>query len=394
MHTRARAAGHLWRRLVTGSFDLDELDQMFFAECDDFLRSAELVLELDDDTVAGPEGLEVLRRSAHSIKGGSLTLGFTGLGALATALDHYLECVQDGANGPSWTLLREAFAAVGVNLAALRDGAAKTFGGPADLLMRLESSLAVGTPTAKRIVFRLSATGAAAPVLFDDMLDDLGKQAEVTVVQAPWGVANRECRIETRSPLADRALFEIIERVAEPGSVSIDEGPCLPAVTPGASTKDEVESLPSAPRMAVCVAFSLASMKFAADAPGIEEIRTGDAVHPPLAGSAFVCGTIEIDGVFVPVIDLQQCLKLGRGKVRASSMQLVSRLAGEAVAVLVDDVEEVLTVAPDAIRPLAGVISHEVPSGVRGQLSQNGKAMWVIDLPRLLEACIGGADAH
>nr|WP_246261783.1 chemotaxis protein CheW [Azoarcus taiwanensis] len=361
---------------------------MFFAECDDFLRSAELVLELDDDTVAGPEGLEVLRRSAHSIKGGSLTLGFSGLGALATALDHYLACVQDGANGPSWTLLREAFAAVRVNLAGLRDGAAKTFGGPADLLMRLESSLAVGAPTAKSIVFRLSATGAAAPVLFDDMV------AEVAVLQAPWSVANRECRIEVRSPLADRALLEIIERVAEPGSVSIDEGLCLPAVTPGASAKDEGESLPSAPRMAVCVAFSLASMKFAADAPGIEEIRTGDAVHPPLAGSAFVCGTIEIDGVFVPVIDLQQCLKLGRGKVRASSMQLVSRLAGEAVAVLVDDVEEVLTVAPDAIRPLAGVISHEVPSGVRGQLSQNGKAMWVIDLPRLLEACIGGADAH
>ncbi|MDV7392218.1 chemotaxis protein CheW, partial [Arthrospira platensis SPKY1] len=184
----------------------------------------------------------------------------------------------------------------------------------------------------------------------------------------PWDGPGRVCQLECCSASAERALIEVIERVAEPGSVSFEPSPaqdewqdaCVPMSGGGWDAEIRL------PSPAACVAFFLGSRRFAADAPGVEEIRFGDPIHPAPGGSALVCGTIEIDGDFVPVIDLQQCLGLGSGRVRKSSMQLISRLAGETVAVLVDDVEDIITIGPEAIQPVAGVLARDLPRGVRG----------------------------
>jgi chemotaxis signal transduction protein/HPt (histidine-containing phosphotransfer) domain-containing protein len=379
---------------VSGGFDFDGLDQVFFAECEDYLRSAESVLRMENPASAGVDGLDDLRRCAHSIKGVSLTLGFTGLGALAAALDHCLAAMREEGELSDWSLLREGFTALRGNLAGLRDGAAKSLGGPPDLLRRLDLSRAVDVAPPRRITFRLSATGAATPVLFDDMLADLKRIAEVTVLQSPWDSPSRECQVESRPMSADhRALVEIIERVAEPGSVRIDDGGGRTVSSCGLIGEEALASPPLS-RTTACVAFSLGARKFAADAPGVEEVRIGDTVHAAVAAPAWVCGTIERDGVFVPVIDLQQCLKLGSGRFRPSSMQLISRVAGETVAVLVDEVEDVLSVEPSAIQPFSRLIAGEQPGGMLGVLKRNGEALWVLDLPRVLEACIEADDAH
>lgn len=379
---------------MSGAFDFDGLDQVFFAECDDYLRSAESVLQMENPASAGPEGFDVLRRCAHSIKGASLTLGFTGLGALAAALDDCLAAMREEGGLSDWALLSEGFAALRGNLAGLRDGAAKSLGGPPDLLRRLDSSQAVDVSPLRTITFRLSATGAATPVLFDDMLADLKRIAEVTVLQAPWDVPSRECQVESRSMSADHlTLIGIIERVAEPGSVRIDDGGGRTVSTCERIGEEALASPPVCRTMA-CVAFSLGARKFAAVAPGVEEVRIGDAVHAAVAAPAWVCGTIERDGVFVPVIDLQRCLKLGSNGLRSSSMQLISRVAGETVAVLVDDVEDVLSVEPSAIQPFSRLIVGDQPGGMLGVLKRNGGALWVLDLPRVLEACIEAGDAH
>lgn len=385
---------------MSEGLDRDELDRMFFAECEDFLHSAESVLGLEGPDAAGDEGLDVLGRCAHSLKGASLTLGFTGLGALASALDRCLAGARESGFEPDWALLREGFAAVRFNLAGLRGGAGKALGSSPDLLERLEASNAADPLVYRIFVFRLSAMGVASPVLFDDMLANLRKHAGVMVLQSPWDAPGRVCRLECRSACVEQTLMEIIERVAEPGSVTLELGAGQGdvreggqdafALTSGSPFADETAL--SSP--AACVAFSVGSRRFAADAKGIEEIRCGDPMHPPFGGSALVCGTIEIDGAFLPVIDLQQCLKLGSGRVRTSSMQLVSRLAGEAVAALVDDVEEIFTVPPEDIQPVAGVLAHDLPGGVRGLVKQDGEAVWLIDLPCLLAACLGRNDAH
>lgn len=379
---------------MTGGFDLDDLDQMFFAECEDYLHSAESLLARYDSTGEDEEALDVLKRCAHSIKGASLTLGFTGLGALASALEQCLANFEKGCATANASIVREGFDAVRSSLAALRDGGPKSLGGPPDLLARLALQGAVDDPAPRTLVFRLSATGAATSVLFDDALDLLRARGRLSVLQTPWGTPGRECRLELYSTLADRAVIEIIERVAEPGSIIIEAGGAdiPPAEAASPPTTSSVESLRTN-RVSACVAFSVGSRRFAADAPGIEEIRSGDTVYPPPSASAWVCGTIELDGVFVPVVDLQHCLKLGNGSIRPSSMQLVSRVAGEAVAVLVDDVEEVLRLDDAAVQPLAAVIGRALPVGVRGVLKRNGEALWVLDLPQLLEAWIEAGDA-
>ena len=369
---------------MSQGFDLRGLDEMFYAECDGFLNDAEGVLRTMPSAAELPMVYEVLKRSVHSIKGAALTLGFTGLGALATALDAAVGAGRDRGASLDWALYREGVAALRRVLERIRRGADKTVAADTALIARLDqAALALGNGAAPRVAsFRLSSVAASSPVIFDAMLNDLKQRVDVRLLLAPWESPERVCRLAYPASTHDAEVRASCEKVAEPGSLVIEQDK-------GVETSPTAEA-PRVAAMTYCVAFRVGVRRFAADAPSVEEIRIFDRLHPSPSDSARIRGMLDVGDVFVPVIDVLDCLRLGSSEIQPSSMYLVTRAAGERVAVVVDEVDEVLAVAPALIQPLNALLtSGPATAGLLGVLRWHGDALWVLDLPALLEQSCG-----
>jgi purine-binding chemotaxis protein CheW len=131
--------------------------------------------------------------------------------------------------------------------------------------------------------------------------------------------------------------------------------------------------------------FRIARELFAADLRAVEEaIDLSDVQQVPGAAHA-VRGVFTLRGMLVPLFS--PVAVLGVAPIEAATA-LVLRDAGGRVGIGVDDVEDVLAVRPDDVRPLPG---REDRDGgvVRGVVRSGPHLVAVVDLEALVAACRG-----
>lgn len=76
--------------------DLSQLSDTFFEEASEHLDSMESILLNIDSSSPEPEDLNAIFRSAHSVKGGAGTFGFTGLQSVTHIFENILDDVRNG----------------------------------------------------------------------------------------------------------------------------------------------------------------------------------------------------------------------------------------------------------------------------------------------------------
>ena len=166
--------------------DLDEIQQIFFQECEEGLGTLEASFAAVRDGDQDPETINTIFRAVHSIKGGAGAFGHERLQAYTHQYETLLDLVRNGTLALSPTLVGTIIAAFDLladHVAAARDGEPA----PADaaMLERLAAACAGSEPMAAADI----PIVAAAP--FDDGFDDLFALVEAhsdTPEEGAWQV--------------------------------------------------------------------------------------------------------------------------------------------------------------------------------------------------------------
>jgi purine-binding chemotaxis protein CheW len=96
------------------------------------------------------------------------------------------------------------------------------------------------------------------------------------------------------------------------------------------------------------VVFSLGSEEYALPIGAVHEIIRFTEPRSVASGDAWVRGVIGLRGKIIPIFDLAARMELDRGGSEPGKIVILETPAGQA-GVMVDEVEEVLTVGPDQL---------------------------------------------
>jgi two-component system chemotaxis sensor kinase CheA len=177
---------------------LDEIQAIFFQECEEGLAAIETNLAEIRDAGPNPEAINTIFRAVHSIKGGAGAFGLEALQGFAHHLETVLDLLRTGELTPASDLVALLFAAFDVlsdHVASAQGGT----GGPEDanVLARLGAIATIvedgGEAEANEIQTAPACKDAGEVMDFD--LDSLLAAIEMPVAaQTPWWVAIRPDR--------------------------------------------------------------------------------------------------------------------------------------------------------------------------------------------------------
>ncbi|TCM00503.1 chemotaxis protein CheA [Sphingomonas sp. PP-CC-3G-468] len=174
--------------------NIDEIQQIFFQECEEGLGVMETSFAAFRDDAHDDETINTVFRAVHSIKGGAGAFGHERLQAFTHQYETLLDLVRTGSVGLDEALLGMIIAAFDVladHVAAARDGTAA----PADAVMlsRLEAATCSSKLTVARAIATVPSPSpvAAADDGFDDLFDMLDIVGPSVSSSNPWIVEVR-----------------------------------------------------------------------------------------------------------------------------------------------------------------------------------------------------------
>lgn len=177
--------------------NLDEIQQIFFQECDEGLAALETSFQAVRDGTHDPETINSIFRCVHSIKGGAGAFGHERLQAYTHQYETLLDLVRNGSLGLSSDLVGTIIAAFDVladHVGAARDNSEP----PADgamldrLIAACKGEAAPAAPAPEPAPAPVAVVQEIAPaVVMDDFDDLMGMLEEAPVDMAPWRVMVR-----------------------------------------------------------------------------------------------------------------------------------------------------------------------------------------------------------
>ena len=116
----------------------------------------------------------------------------------------------------------------------------------------------------------------------------------------------------------------------------------------------------------------------------VREILPLPRLHAAPAGGGPLVGLLNLGGAPIPVIDLAQLLGLRGAAPVLDPYRHVVLLDADAVALLVDRVDDLVRVAPDAVRAVAG--DRSLNGCVESEFAHATRLVHALDPARLLSA--------
>lgn len=97
--------------------------------------------------------------------------------------------------------------------------------------------------------------------------------------------------------------------------------------------------------------FTLGDEEYGIDILKVQEIRGYDAVTKVPDTPAFIKGVINLRGTIVPIADLRIKFRVGQATYDEFTVVIILHVFGRVVGIVVDGVSDVISLAPDHIRP-------------------------------------------
>ena len=133
------------------------------------------------------------------------------------------------------------------------------------------------------------------------------------------------------------------------------------------------------------LAFHLNDEEYALDIKQISEIiKVREFTEIPRSPE-FVLGIISLRGVVVPVFDLPCRMNLGSAEITANSRIVVCQSGDVAVGLLVDNINQVVTLVDDEVEPPPGVLSGLDREMVFGIGRYQGRMIILLQLNHVLD---------
>jgi purine-binding chemotaxis protein CheW len=133
------------------------------------------------------------------------------------------------------------------------------------------------------------------------------------------------------------------------------------------------------------VAFRVGPQEFALDILQVERILRWEAPTPLPKAPAFLEGVLTFEGAAVPVVDLRKRLELPAA-VRPETRLMILGLDDQRVAIVVDEVKEVLRVASASIAAPPPMVRGLAAPYIAGIITRAGRTLIMLQALRLLSS--------
>jgi purine-binding chemotaxis protein CheW len=97
--------------------------------------------------------------------------------------------------------------------------------------------------------------------------------------------------------------------------------------------------------------FRLGAEEYGIEILKVQEIRGWEAPTAIANTPAFIKGVINLRGIIVPIVDLRLKFRLGTATYDALTVVIILSVARRVVGIVVDAVSDVITLAPQQMRP-------------------------------------------
>ena len=132
------------------------------------------------------------------------------------------------------------------------------------------------------------------------------------------------------------------------------------------------------------VAFRIADQSFCVDIMTVREIRGWTAETRLPQAPPYIRGVTNLRGAILPIIDAATRLGLPSAGPTARSVTIVLQHDDRLAGLLVDEVSDIVTVAPQDIQPTPDIASTPQDGYICGLISMNGELISKVSVERLL----------
>jgi purine-binding chemotaxis protein CheW len=134
------------------------------------------------------------------------------------------------------------------------------------------------------------------------------------------------------------------------------------------------------------LSFTLGREEYGIDILKVQEIRGYDTVTGIANAPDFIKGVINLRGFIVPIIDMRIKFQLGTPTYDQFTVVIILNIAGRVVGMVVDSVSDVITLAPEQIKPapeMGTALNTDYLIGL-GTLEQ--RMLILVDIDRLMSS--------
>ncbi len=133
------------------------------------------------------------------------------------------------------------------------------------------------------------------------------------------------------------------------------------------------------------ITFQLGDQILGVDIMAIREIRAWSPATPLPNVPPYVRGVVNLRGVVLPVFDLRHRLTWGQTDPSARHVIIVVRIGEQLQGIIVDAVNDIVSIHPDAMQPVPDMGDTESSRFLEGLATIDNRMILVLALDRLVD---------
>jgi purine-binding chemotaxis protein CheW len=134
------------------------------------------------------------------------------------------------------------------------------------------------------------------------------------------------------------------------------------------------------------VTFTLGQEEYGIDIQRVQELRGYDAVTRIANAPDYIKGVVNLRGIIVPIIDMRIRFELGTPTYDQFTVVIVLNIGGRVMGMVVDSVSDVITLAPEQIRPAPAMGSVLDTDYLIGLGTLGDRMLILVDIDKLMSS--------
>ena len=134
------------------------------------------------------------------------------------------------------------------------------------------------------------------------------------------------------------------------------------------------------------LAFKLGHEEYGIDILRVQEIRSYEEPTRMANAPAYIKGVVNLRGVIVPIIDMRIKFNLEEVKYDGFTVVIVLNIGSQVIGMVVDGVSDVITLAPEQLRPVPELSSSIASDHLLAIGSLDDRMLILLDIEKLMSS--------
>jgi purine-binding chemotaxis protein CheW len=134
------------------------------------------------------------------------------------------------------------------------------------------------------------------------------------------------------------------------------------------------------------LAFKLGHEEYGIDILRVQEIRSYEEPTRMANAPAYIKGVVNLRGVIVPIVDMRMKFNLEEVKYDGFTVVIVLNIGSQVIGMVVDGVSDVITLAPEQLRPVPELSSSIASDHLLAIGSLDDRMLILLDIEKLMRS--------